>query len=252
MTIAIPKQTKYSFKKGNRGVVPWAIQRSLNHAGHRLVEDGVYGPQTKRAVMNFQRRFGLYVDGVFGPASSSALAAHLGGLAEERLPVVPKGILKGMVEGESGNLIGAVNWSTAGGVDCGYLQRRVYESAYKQGAVIRRAFDGYYQMGLLVIQLNERHKTFLERPGAKIHERAWRLAILNHNYPYAADLISRVGIGGLSSYWTSAQQWVINIGVKFPDGLPIYTPLEWCQKYSLGNREHNEPGFMARYVSNWN
>ena len=251
MAIAIPTETRYSFKKDDRGVVVWAIQRSLNHWGTTLVEDGVYGPKTKFAVSNFQITAGLFKDGVFGPASSRQMAHALEGLVEHRLPVVPSGILRGMVEGESGNLIGAVNWSVAGGVDCGYLQRRVYESSYKQGAVIRRAFDGYYQIGLLVIQLAERHKAFLERVGAKTHEKAWRLAILNHNYPSGADKISRYGIEGLSDYWTTPQEWVSNIGAKFPDGVPIRTPLEWCQHYSLGNSEHNDPGFMARFVTQW-
>jgi len=37
--------------------------------GKPLKEDGIYGPQTKAAVMQFQSKNGLVVDGVFGPKS---------------------------------------------------------------------------------------------------------------------------------------------------------------------------------------
>lgn len=40
----------------------------------RIVVDGRYGPQTKRAVKAYQRYAGLTVDGVVGPQTWSSLA----------------------------------------------------------------------------------------------------------------------------------------------------------------------------------
>jgi len=51
-----------------QGSVVAALQRRLG-----ILADGVYGPQTRRAVRRFQRANGLAVDGVAGAATLSAL-----------------------------------------------------------------------------------------------------------------------------------------------------------------------------------
>ncbi len=246
----IPAQTVSTVDRGDRGTVVWAVQRALNERGVPvpLAEDGISGERTQEAVEAFQGRIGLTIDGRFGPRTSEALIVLLinkAGMA------VPDGLIRGAVAGESGYLIGAVNHSVAGGVDCSYLQRRVYEADYGDLEVVHRAFDPVYQVKLLGRALIYRHGAFYGRPGAQTHQAAWRLAALNHNYPSAADKISRVGIGGLSSYWRTPQSWVQGIGAKFPDGVPVETPLEWCQFYALGNPAHNAPGLVTRFVTNW-
>ncbi len=50
-----------------------ALQQALG-----IPADGVYGPQTRRAVRRFQRRSGLAVDGIAGPATLSALGLARG------------------------------------------------------------------------------------------------------------------------------------------------------------------------------
>ena len=45
-----------------------ALQRALG-----IAADGVYGPQTRRAVRGFQRAHGLTVDGIAGPQTLAAL-----------------------------------------------------------------------------------------------------------------------------------------------------------------------------------
>lgn len=61
-------KTVTSVKKGDRGPAVAAIQSKLG-----VPADGVFGPQTHRAVKRFQRRRGLMVDGVVGPHTRQAL-----------------------------------------------------------------------------------------------------------------------------------------------------------------------------------
>jgi peptidoglycan hydrolase-like protein with peptidoglycan-binding domain len=57
---------------GSSGTTIASVQHALG-----IPADGIYGPQTRRAVMAFQRVHGLTVDGVAGPQTLSALG--LGG-----------------------------------------------------------------------------------------------------------------------------------------------------------------------------
>jgi hypothetical protein len=61
-------KTVTSVKRGDRGPAVTQIQRELG-----VPADGVFGPQTERAVKRFQRRRGLVVDGVVGPQTRQAL-----------------------------------------------------------------------------------------------------------------------------------------------------------------------------------
>jgi hypothetical protein len=54
--------------RGSQGSTIAAVQKALG-----ISADGVYGPQTRRAVMAFQRAHGLIVDGVVGPQTLGAL-----------------------------------------------------------------------------------------------------------------------------------------------------------------------------------
>ena len=254
MKLVIPKTTPYEIKRRERGAKVWAVQRALNSLQYGpLAEDGVYGVQTENAVIVLQITKVLFQDGVFGPQSSKSVAAEIAAAVTDEIPGLPPHLLRGIVEGESGNLIAAVNWNVPGGVDCGYCQRRVVESDYGNQKAIKRAFDSRYQIKLLASGLQSRHDSFSGKTGAKTDEDAWRLATLAHNYPSAAERIVADGISGLSSYYTSPQNWVIAIGgsngpLKFPDGDPITSPLDWCQHYSLGNPAHQEPGMMTKYA----
>lgn len=247
----LPSSTHLTVDQTASGVVVWAVQRGLNERGGPvvpLIEDSVYGDRTRATVVNFQNRQGLLMDGRFGPKTSERLGRIL---AVQTAAGLPQSLLASMVLNESGFYIAAVNFSVAGGVDCGYTQRRVYSADFEDLAVVRRAFDPLYQFNLLANALVSRYAAWFGDTGAATHERAWRLAALNHNYPYAASKIAAVGVGGLTSYWTTPQEWVRAIGTKFPSGRAVQTPLEWCQRYALGNDAEGEPGQAVRLVTNW-
>jgi peptidoglycan hydrolase-like protein with peptidoglycan-binding domain len=57
-------------KVGSRGPAVARVQRELG-----ILADGIFGPQTRRAVRAFQKRHGLLVDGIVGPQTRKALFA---------------------------------------------------------------------------------------------------------------------------------------------------------------------------------
>jgi hypothetical protein len=246
VTFTVPTSTDYTVERGDQGIVAWAVQRALNEIGTFAKEDGFYGEQTAKIVKSVQLGQGLAVDGKFGPQTSRRFAELLEETEEVSSFGGPANLVRGVVEAESGGLIGAVNASVPGGIDCSYCQRRVFDGATQEQ--IKRAFDGRYQMRLLARTLRSRHDAFFGMKGARTHTKAWRLATLNHNYPAAALKIAQVGVGGLTPYYTTPQKWVEAIGAKFPDGVPIRTPLEWCQHYALAAPAHNDPGVTWRFV----
>ena len=246
----IPTTTPYSIRKGDREAAAYAVQRALNASGQSLVEDAIFGEQTERAVIAWQRKSGLTPDGIFGPASSAKMATRLTAKVDTGLPT---GLLRGFTELESANLIAAVNWSVSGGVDCGYTQRRVLDGSTE--ATVRRAFNSPYQLGLLAKQLRERRSVYYGKKGvtaptvlsfiATREERAWRLAALHHNWPYAA---SRLAEGYALS--DRRADWVPS-GTRFADGSAVVTYMDWARFYALGWAEKRHPGAVCKYVVRW-
>ena len=58
---------------GDRGQEVRRLQEALNAQGENLTADGIFGPATHTAVINFQARHGLTPDGVVGPRTRAAL-----------------------------------------------------------------------------------------------------------------------------------------------------------------------------------
>lgn len=252
-----PYSTVPVFREDDTHIGVAAIQRTLIKIGAVLAEDGKFGADTKQALVNYQRNRGLVADGIAGPATQHRFADGWIAKAREDWPL-PERILDGQIEGESSWLIAAVGWASPGGVDCGFTQRRVLGPPWDSSA-IARAFDSSYQIRLSARTLRERYERLRDAVGVtqpkalayipSRDERAWRLALLYHNYPAAAEALG--SSPKPSSYWTTPQSWVLNHGYKFPDGALVRTPMEWSQHYALSAPQHDDPGSVARYVKGW-
>lgn len=60
-------------QRGTKGPLAAAIQAALCEAGHTLDIDGEFGPKTENALREYQKKNGLDVDGIAGPATYSKL-----------------------------------------------------------------------------------------------------------------------------------------------------------------------------------
>lgn len=56
-----------TIKIGSRGKSVINLQNQLNEMGYKLSVDGIFGKNTQKAVIDFQKRNGLVVDGIVGP-----------------------------------------------------------------------------------------------------------------------------------------------------------------------------------------
>lgn len=63
---------------GHQGNEVKNIQRALNKIGHHLAVDGIYGPNTKSAILRFQNQYkSLTDDGIYGPNTKNYLEQTL-------------------------------------------------------------------------------------------------------------------------------------------------------------------------------
>ena len=60
-------------QSGTKGPLASAIQAALCEAGHILDIDGEFGQKTENALREYQKKNGLEVDGVAGPATYAKL-----------------------------------------------------------------------------------------------------------------------------------------------------------------------------------
>lgn len=77
-------------KIGARGVQVSDIQNQLQKLGYGVRVDGIFGPETRNAVVNFQKQYGIIADGIVGPQTQEALQSAI----RKREPVIPEQIQK--------------------------------------------------------------------------------------------------------------------------------------------------------------
>ncbi|MDR0858353.1 MAG: peptidoglycan-binding protein, partial [Oscillospiraceae bacterium] len=73
VTAPVASASYPQIKKGTSGEVVKVLQTALNKFGYKLEVDGSFGPLTDTAVRNYQKSFGLEVDGIVGPKTWAKL-----------------------------------------------------------------------------------------------------------------------------------------------------------------------------------
>lgn len=232
-----PRTTKYSFRRGDVHLGVFALQRFLNTIYGGLSEDGAFGEKTEAAVERYQRAVGAGVDGVVGPETQARIVRSCV-VRAPRGSLLPKGLIEGQIDAESGRLLGAVNAQVAGGLDLGLTQRRVYGPPFASESV-KRAMDPIASVALSVNELVERYEVYSQRLGKG--EYAWRVAALAHNWPWAANELSLGRALSASKQATWAPR-----GLKFPDGQPVYSYRDWAQFYAIGSKAHRHAGLVTK------
>lgn len=69
---------KYVLKRGNKGLQVLRLQRSLSTLGFSITIDKSFGPAMERIVKSFQKKNGLFSDGMAGPKTQAKIAELLG------------------------------------------------------------------------------------------------------------------------------------------------------------------------------
>lgn len=68
-----------SIQIGSRGSEVLSLQKMLRAVGYTTTEDGIFGSDTKAAVLHFQSTHGLKLDGVVGPQTMAYLKSIITG-----------------------------------------------------------------------------------------------------------------------------------------------------------------------------
>lgn len=176
---APPASTPVSVREGSRGWLVYGVQIMVGAAA-----DGTFGPLTKKAVIADQKRAGIEQDGVVGPVTQRVYAKQCIVIGEQSAHT-PAGLIRGLVENESGLMLAAVNWTVRGGVDCGIVQRRVTGPAFSLAA-LKAAFDPRESCRVAAVDLARLTQAFA-RPHTGCPFQPFELAALHHNWPAAAQ-----------------------------------------------------------------
>lgn len=93
--ILIPAHAS-AVERGDIGPDVVLVQTQLKNYGYTIKVDGVFGPQTEKAVRHWQRANGLLDDGIVGPVTGASLAQRGDQLQLTQPPAPPPAGLNGL------------------------------------------------------------------------------------------------------------------------------------------------------------
>jgi peptidoglycan hydrolase-like protein with peptidoglycan-binding domain len=218
---------RYVFKRGMAGTDVWALQLNLRAAGVSITTDGSFGPATDAAVKAFQIKQKLVADGIAGIMTQRSLCLFLA-QTPEKFSRLPKGLLQGLCENESGYAVAAYTGhpTDPSGFDIG-----PYQDAFPPRLRSEENYANAYNAKTMATEAGKTLRTqkdaFRKAPKVSTDKLAWQLATLNHNWPYAADNLAFRG----SIYRDPAQDALPQQWIMIASGGRLRTPREWVDSY---------------------
>ena len=221
-----------AFSLGMTGTDVVALQLNLPIAE----VTGEYDRDTQKVVRNYQQRNGLFVDGVAGLATQGHIVARRSRASETHYKL-PTGMLKSLASNESSFAVAAFTWHPSDmGFDLGPFQKSIVVGSIGDQGLYEFAYDarrmGEYAAQDMRATFNEFSDPVMSfystaMAGGNRRKFRWLLAVLNHNWPYAA-----YGLHDRGTIFVEAERDTQPAGwVEEASGGTLLTPRQWVLNY---------------------
>lgn len=227
MTLVPNEHFRYAFKKGMSGWDVEALQIAINGSGlaQHLSADGSFGPLTEAAVKDLQGIFHITQDGIAGPETQGKICQRAASNAEAGK--TPKGLLRGICEGESGNIIPCTTpLYTDGSRDYGPFQAHLHNPSQERLEV---AYNPNKEAVSVATETRGRFDKYVKTVGT---QSAWECAVLYHNWPAAAEQLAKSNTNWV--YESEGKSYTLNDRAPWIEalGVPgVTTGMQWCKFY---------------------
>lgn len=208
-----------SIKRGSTGWPVFSVQRVVG-----VGVDGVFGPMTEKAVKKWQISHDLTADGIVGPKTQGRMLKLAAAEVDTHYTKIPDGLLDGFARVEGANLLAATNWSVAGGVDCGAVQKRVYGPPYSLDDM-KIAFAPYEAFTYAARVFTGRIANYVATNPSLPHRTIVEAAVLAHNWPAGASQVIKYG------HVLSPDEPALWTTKPASEGGGHYTRGEWAAEY---------------------
>lgn len=214
-----------AFKKGMIGTDVAALQINLE-----VPADGIFGSQTRQAVMKFQTAAKITIDGIAGLITQQHIIIARSREAASSYSL-PKGMLRSLASNESGFAVAAfTDHPSDQGIDVGAFQRSSGGIHLPSQSWLHNAYDARYMADMAGGGLRHQFERFLPAPYVTSERKAWELAVLTHNWPEAAENLAFLGR--------------VYDDPKVSDD----APQPWIEKVTNG-RLHSAAEWIAAYIA---